>query len=222
MEIINGVKCLGFAEVRIYSNGKHVRLHWFECPYCGTKFKTRKIKVANGHTRSCGCLSVKASCANLGVRKLKYNSDHPLYSVLHGILKRCGYRKGATDSLLRRYRDRGIDVYAEWVQDADAFIDFCIANGWNSSLQVDRKDNNKGYYPDNVHFVTPRENTRNREITVRLADGRSLADYAETVGIEVCRNGRITNEYTRLYRHFKQGHLLTSEDLANYPVNSYI
>ena len=79
-----------------------------------------------------------------------------------------------------------------------------------------------GYYPDNVHFVTPRENTRNRERTVRLADGMSLADYAETVGIEVRRNGRITNEYAKLYRHFKQGHLLMREDLVNYPVIPYI
>lgn len=204
MEIVNGVKCLGFAEVRVYSNGKHVRLHWFECPYCGTKFKTRKIKVASGHTRSCGCSR----------KKMKYSDEHPLYGVLHGILKRCGYRKGATDRVLLRYRDRGIDVCAEWVSDADAFIDFCLANGWNASLQIDRKDNNRGYFPDNVHFVTPKENTRNRERTVRLPDGRSLAEYAESIGIEVIRNGKATNEYTKLYRHFRQGRLLTRHDIA--------
>ena len=33
---------------------------------------------------------------------------------------------------------------------------------------------------------------------------------------------RDSDEYAKLYRHFKQGHLLTREDLANYPVISYI
>lgn len=46
----------------------------------------------------------------------------------------------------------------------------------------------------------------------------SGAEYAETIGIEVCRNGRLTKEYDKLYKHFRRGHLLTREDIANYPV----
>ena len=134
-EIINGIKCLGYAETKTYSNGKKVRLYWFECPYCGVSFKTRKVRIRTGHTRSCGCIRSTISCENIGVKKMKYSNTHPLYTVLHGILKRCGYRKGASESLLDNYAHRGIDVCVEWVENPDSFIDYCLNNGYRKGLQ---------------------------------------------------------------------------------------
>lgn len=206
-EIINGVKCLGFAEVQILANGKHQKLFWFECPFCRTKFKTRKVRIRTGHTRSCGCIKSTISCENIGVKKMKYNDSHPLYTVLHGILKRCGYRKGARENILNNYANRGIDVYVEWVENPDSFIDYCLNNGYRDGLQIDRIDNNKGYYPDNIRFVTPKINTRNRRNTVRLPDGTPLADYLEGLGYVITTkrpDGHVTpsKEYSRILQYY--------------------
>ena len=38
-------------------------------------------------------------------------------------------------------------------------------NGYADNLQIDRIDNNKGYYPENCSFVPPTENQNNRRCT---------------------------------------------------------
>lgn len=55
-------------------NGRRERKAEFECPHCeGRKhFETRIIYAKNGHTKSCGCLSEKASIETIK----KYNSLH--------------------------------------------------------------------------------------------------------------------------------------------------
>jgi hypothetical protein len=61
-----------------------------------------------------------------------------------------------------RYYGRGIRVCPEW-NDWDTFADFALANGWREGLTIDRIDNDKGYFPGNVRFVTRLVNTRNRD-----------------------------------------------------------
>jgi len=68
------------------------------------------------------------------------------------------------------YGARGITVCEEWKNSFKSFYDFAVVNGWRKDLQTDRIDNNKGYSPDNVRFVTSFEN----RINSRWQERRSL------------------------------------------------
>jgi hypothetical protein len=63
------------------------------------------------------------------------------------------------------YGGRGIDVCPQWRNDAEAFIrDILSLIGPRPSEDhsIDRKDNNRGYYPDNVRWATFSEQAQNR------------------------------------------------------------
>ena len=53
-------------------------------------------------------------------------------------------------------------------------------------MQLDRKDNNKGYSPDNCRFVTPKVNSRNKRNTKLLTingETKSVAEWCENISI---------------------------------------
>lgn len=72
------------------------------------------------------------------------------------------------------YGGRGITVCREWRADRTAFLRYIqTISGWDDpSLQMDRKDNRKGYKPGNIRFVSRAENNRNR---------RTFASYEKTI-----------------------------------------
>lgn len=129
---------------------------------------------------------------------------HPLYWIWHDIMKRCGHHKGAHEDALREYRDRGICVCEEWRRDPSEFIRWALANGWRKGLQIDRKDNNGNYCPDNCWFVEPKRNARNRRTTYLYMDGKPLADHAESFGIKVCDGHYMTNEFRRMISEWRR------------------
>lgn len=126
------------------------------------------------------------------------------------MLKRCGqYRAGrnykAVDKNYKNYDGRGIKVCDGWFNDPNAFYAWALANGFRDGLQIDRRDNNKGYSPDNCWFVTPSRNMRNTRKTLRLEDGTPFVDWYEAhVGIAY-ENGRSTTKYKRLVCAFHRG-----------------
>lgn len=85
-------------------------------------------------------------------------SNFRLYRVWDGIIQRCCNPNAKNYS---NYGGRGIYICDEWKNNFSAFEEFCLTNGWKYGLQVDRIDNNKGYCPNNIQFVTRAENLRN-------------------------------------------------------------
>jgi hypothetical protein len=82
---------------------------------------------------------------------------HPLYGVWNNMKNRC------TNKNLQSYKNyggRGIFVCEEWLN-PKTFIEWCLANGWEKSLEIDRINNDDGYYPKNCRFVTISENQFN-------------------------------------------------------------
>ncbi len=87
-------------------------------------------------------------------------AKHPkLYQAWQDMLMRCkvGNRYQA------RYADRGIVVCDEWHY-WPAFAKWALANGWANGLEIDRRDNDLGYSPDNCRFVTDAVQTQNRDL----------------------------------------------------------
>ena len=76
-------------------------------------------------------------------------SKHPLMRIWIDILVRCGVYKCKDEKIYARYGGRGITICDEWRDSFQAFYDWCMANGWKTGLQIDRKHNSNGYFPDN-------------------------------------------------------------------------
>ena len=69
------------------------------------------------------------------------------------------------------YGGRGIKVCAEWLDPVNGAKDFSVwamLNGWQPGLEIDRKDNNSGYSPDNCRWVSKVVNCFNRRSNMSI------------------------------------------------------
>ena len=182
--------------------------YWLCRCRCGNERRVGVYDLLSGHTKSCGCLSRERACDRCTTHGCCYK---PWYGVYHGMMRRCGHSKGASERVLRDYRDRGITVCELWQKSPQDFGDWLLAHGWRKGLQIDRIDNDQGYSPENCRVVTPKENTNNRRITSRLDDGTSLADFCSSIGIKTREGGAITQKYNRIQLMWARSHKIHPE-----------
>lgn len=161
--------------------GKNKYGKWqFKCKCdCGTEKVVDGNRLRSGGSMSCGCLNREAISKSNGTHGL---SKLPLYSVWNNIRKRC------YDKKIRQYKDyggRGIKMHEPWINDPPGFIKWCMDNGWRKGLQVDRENNDGDYVPNNIRFITHKEQQRNtRKNVFYTHDGQTkcLAEWAEITG----------------------------------------
>lgn len=91
-------------------------------------------------------------------------TDHPCYWVWANMKRRC---ENKSHKSYKNYGGRGIDICEEWSSSSFNFIHWSIMNGWDKGLELDRKDNNKGYYPDNCRYIDKATNRRNTQLLSR-------------------------------------------------------
>ena len=126
-----------------------------------------------------------------------------LHEVWKEMKRRC--KHGAYRSAC--YKKRNIHVCDEW-QVSQNFIDWALDNGYKEGLQIDRIDNDKGYYPGNCRFVTPKQNANNRSNTIFFVyegEKMCLSDWADKLGINK------HTLYTRYSRGWSVPDILTRE-----------
>ena len=169
---------------------------------CGNEVIVRGSSLRNETTTSCGCYKRERSAESHtkhGMRKTR------LYCIWASMLKRAGAFKGASEEVKRAYQDRGITVCPEWLI-FENFRDWALSHGYKEGLQIDRRDNDKGYCPENCRWVTCKENNNNRRNTHRLSDGTPLAVFCSKVGIQTCENGKSTKQYIRILKAYRERH----------------
>lgn len=135
---------------------------------CGTESLVACKNLVWETSKSCGCVSKKH-----GAWKEK------IYSVWIAMISRCYNKKNKCYYL---YGGRGITVCDEWKDDFLSFKNFAEKNGYKDGLQVDRINNDLGYTPRNVRFVTSAENSRNKRTNVFhecYGEKKILADWAK-------------------------------------------
>lgn len=81
-----------------------------------------------------------------------------IYSRWRGMINRCEL---ATHKKFKRYGARGIKVCQEW-HDFTTFERWAKENKLTRDAEIDRRDNNGDYSPDNCRVVTHRENQQNK------------------------------------------------------------
>ncbi len=138
---------------------------------CSCKEQTiREVSLVDlkmGKSNSCGCLQREmASKANIthGLTK------HPLYNIWGLMVGRCYNKKGLQ---YKDYGGRGISVCDEWKYKPELFIKWCLDNGWEKGLEIDRENNDGNYEPNNCRFVTSQTNI----INMRLIQENNTSGY---------------------------------------------
>jgi hypothetical protein len=137
---------------RVQPSGQKPRTFLCRC-ICGSTKEIRLSHLTRGRVKSCGC--------NNGKRSIHGEVNTHLYNVWRGIKLR------VTKKHYERhlYYDRGIALCQEWELYSN-FRDWALKNGYSKELQIDRIDNNEGYFPENCRFVEPYVNVNNRRNTV--------------------------------------------------------
>lgn len=111
-------------------------------------------------------------------------SNLRIYRIFIGMHSRCEIQ---TNSHYENYGGRGIKVCDEW-SGKDGFFYFykwSMENGYEKNLSIDRKDNEKGYSPDNCQWATFDEQIRNRRVSKNfIYQGKevNLKDIAKLEG----------------------------------------
>lgn len=137
---------------RYKRDGKHLIVATCEC---GVVREYGYHQLLRGKIKSCGCYRREFRTITAPHGK----SNHPLHTIWDNIKSRCNNPKS---TYYNRYGGRGIKMCPQWSNDFKLFYDWAISNGWENGLQIDRKDNDRGYNPENCRLVTSKINNRNR------------------------------------------------------------
>lgn len=106
-------------------------------------------------------------------------------NVWRGIKARC---TNAKHSAYHNYGGRGITVCKQWLESFDVFKSWAVDNGYADDLEIDRIDNNGNYEPSNCHFVSRKENSRNRRdnhLISAFGETKTLVEWSEDARCEV-------------------------------------
>lgn len=157
---------------------KHGAIIWKCKCDCGNYKEVAYNQLKRGKIKSCGCSS------HVG----RY--IHGLYgtrirSVHKGMMRRCFCK---TDDNYKNYGARGITVCDEWTGEKglENFYEWAIKNGYSDNLTLDRKDNNKGYSPDNCRWadkVTQQNNRRNNIVLNYMDKSLTLKQWCRELGV---------------------------------------
>lgn len=132
---------------------------------CGAESMVYTSSLKSGRSTRCNaCAKVAASTKRYWVyRDAMPDDEHRtrLLNRLSAAISRCG---NPNDASYKHYGRRGISVCSSWRTDRTEFLRYVqTLPGWDvSELEFDRIDNNLGYTPGNVRFVSKSGNLRNK------------------------------------------------------------
>lgn len=136
------------------------------CPNCGLPDKQKCSCAICGAlffkspTRKSATCSTTCSSTYRSLRCRKHGESRTrLHNIWCGMKSRCN---GANSVIARRYyQDRGITCCREWRESYQAFRSWSLANGYRDDLEIDRRDNDKGYSPSNCRWATRKQQMHN-------------------------------------------------------------
>jgi hypothetical protein len=121
---------------------------------CGTIKKVQLYDLRSGRTASCGCYRKKVTGALKRTHGDRRSSE---YGRWQSMISRCSNPKVPS---FKDYGGRGIFVCERWEA---SFENFLVDMGrCPNGLSIERKDNEKGYSPDNCKWATMAEQALNR------------------------------------------------------------
>lgn len=160
---------------RVHPKGNVKRYVTVQCQ-CGGIVVRGLNDLRSGHTATCG---------NGLYHKHRWHKHGMLGTPTHSTWRAMHGRCHQNSPSKCYYYDRGLGVCPEWTG-PDGFKQFYADMGERpTGHMLDRIDNEKGYSPDNCRWVTPKQSSANRRITVFVDhDGEQLvlAEAARRIG----------------------------------------
>lgn len=137
------------------SDGK--KTLWLVRCACGNERTIRGVDLRKGQ-KFCGhsCPFAKESIGN--TNRTHGMSHHPAYAVWSSMVDRCTL---PTHKAWKNYGGRGIKVCPEWKKSFTAFW-ADMGPTYRKGVELDRRDNDKGYNAQNCRWVSRSTNARNR------------------------------------------------------------
>lgn len=113
------------------------------------------------------------------------NDTVRLYGILHNMRSRCYL---PTFSRYEYYGKRGIKICDEWLgrKGFKNFYNWAMKNGYQSSLTIDRIDNEKDYCPDNCRWVSmliQNNNTSKNHYITHNGETKTASQWAKIYNI---------------------------------------
>ena len=142
------------------SNARKERIWECKCA-CGKLIIATSYCIRTGHTKSCGCASIKKLIERSTTHGL---SKTPEYKTWTHIKERCNNPKCRQ---YYRYGGRGIFVCKQWINDFQVFLKD-MGNRPTAKHTIERINNDLGYSPDNCKWATDTEQANNKRTTVRI------------------------------------------------------
>ncbi len=168
--------------IRHSSVRKGGHICWLCRCICGKEVTVTSSNLKNNTTRSCGCLRIEKTKQ----RSTKHGhggrgKQSTTYVSWSNMIRRCGDRSCLA---YHNYGGRGIRVCKRWRN----FLNFLKDMGESPSQhQIDRINNNKGYYKENCRWVTARINSRNRRnnhLITHKGKTQCIVDWASECDIK--------------------------------------
>lgn len=154
---------LAESEPSYRGNGAPIRRFICRCA-CGSERSYTGQNLNSGQSTTCGCVRAKH-----GHRRANNGADTPTYATWRAMLHRCNDPK---HSAYGRYGGAGVTVCDQWSDPDTGFQTFLRDMGERpEGCTLDRRDNGKGYSPDNCRWATSREQYENKRV-VRDATGK--------------------------------------------------
>lgn len=164
----------GFLTVISFAGYKG-RAKWICRCQCGNRKEIGGHDLERGHIVSCGC-GIRARVANPV-------ESQPEWHCYMGMIDRC---RNKNTKNYNRYGGMGVTVCERWKTGFAAFIED-MGKRPSPRHSLDRyPDKNGNYEPGNVRWATAKEqarNTRCNRILIFRGESRSMAEWAEIVGI---------------------------------------
>lgn len=171
--------------IRYYGQNKWNNYLWLCLCNCGKDKIVRNSHLINGEIKSCGCLKTEKTKQRMMTHgHTKNNKWSGVYQSWSNMITRC---TNSSSNEYKNYGGRGITVCQRWLK----FENFLKDMGERPrGHQIDRINNDKGYYLKNCRWTTPKQQARNRR-TNRLItfNGKTkcLANWAEDFNISQSR-----------------------------------
>ncbi len=148
---------------------------------CGKTIVCRARAILTDRSKSCGCLHREVTSATF----FKHgHSGHRMYRIWRGIKCRCLNPK---DYQFKNYGGRGITICKRWINSFENFWEDMII-GYRDDLEVDRKNINGNYTPENCRWATRKQQTNNsRQNHLLTFNGKTqpLTAWSEELGIPI-------------------------------------